>query len=90
MDTATEEMSPEQAMARLRWQCRRGMLELDAMLSAYLDRRFTSAAQREKDAFYRLLKYPDQELLEYLMGRRVPPDKDVADVAKQVQASAGP
>ena len=83
-------MTPEQGLARLRWQCRRGMLELDAMLEAYLEKCFQEATEQEKNAFYILLKYPDQELLEYLMGRSVPPDKDVAHVARKVQAAAGP
>jgi len=87
---AQTELSPEQELARLRWQCRRGMLELDMFLESFLDKYFLQLSAAEKTAFYTLLNYPDQFLLEYLMGRSVPLDKDVAHVAKKIQAAAGP
>ena len=87
---AQTELSPEQELARLRWQCRRGMLELDMFLQSFLEKSFLQLTATEKTAFYTLLNYPDQFLLEYLMGRSVPLDKDVAHVAKKIQAAAGP
>ncbi|HEB57545.1 MAG TPA: succinate dehydrogenase assembly factor 2 [Gammaproteobacteria bacterium] len=87
---AQADLSPEQELARLRWQCRRGLLELDAMLTSFLDKCFTQLTDEEKAAFYTLLNYPDQSLLEYLMGRSLPDDKDVAHVAQKIQAAAGP
>ena len=87
---AQTDLSSEQELARLRWQCRRGMLELDMFLEAFLDKCFHQLTETEKTAFYTLLNYPDQFLLEYLMGRSVPLDKDVAHVAKKIQAAAGP
>ncbi len=86
---AQTELNPEQELARLRWQCRRGMLELDMFLEPFLDNYFLQLTATEKTAFYTLLNYPDQFLLEYLMGRSIPLDKDVADVAKKIQAAAG-
>ncbi len=83
-------LNPEQELARLRWQCRRGMLELDTFLDTFLDKGFRQLTDKEKTAFYTLLNYPDQFLLEYLMGRSIPLDKDVAHVAKKIQAAAGP
>ena len=74
----------------MRWQCRRGMLELDMFLESFLEKSFLQLTATEKTAFYTLLNYPDQFLLEYLMGRSVPLDKDVAHVAKKIQAAAGP
>ncbi len=82
-------LKPEQELARLRWQCRRGMLELDMFLNSFLDKHFLKLVDSEKAAFYTLLNYPDQFLLEYLMGRSIPLDKDVANVAKKIQAAAG-
>ncbi len=87
---ASTHLTPEQELARLRWQCRRGMLELDAMLASFLDEGFSQLTNKEKTAFYTLLNYPDQFLLEYLMGRSLPLDKDVAHVAQKIQAAAGP
>jgi len=76
--------------ARLAWQCRRGMLELDLMLQRFVDKRYQGLPLKTKKAFHQLLNCQDQILLDYLMGQEVPTDKDVADVAKQVRAAAGP
>ena len=76
--------------ARLRWQCRRGMLELDLMLESFVEKRYSDLPLRTKKAFHQLLNCQDQILLDYLMGQDVPNNKDVADVAKQVRDAAGP
>ncbi len=75
---------------RLRWQCRRGMLELDLMLETFVEKRYADLPVKTKKAFHQLLNCQDQILLDYLMGQDVPTDKDVADVAKQVRDAAGP
>jgi len=60
--------------ARLRWQCRRGMRELDELLLDYLATRFEVAPAEEKAAFEALLELPDPELLGYLLqNRQAPP-----------------
>lgn len=75
---------------RLRWQCRRGMLELDLMLESFVENCYADLPTKTKHAFHQLLKCQDQFLLDYLMGQDVPTDKDVADVAQQVRNAAGP
>ncbi len=76
--------------SRLLWQCRRGMLELDAMLQAFMDKAYDDLSEQQQKAFEILLQTPDQLLLEYLMGRTIPIDKDVAYVARCIRESAGP
>ena len=76
--------------ARLQWQCRRGMLELDLMLQTFVEKRYADLPIKTKKAFHQLLQCQDQFLLDYLMGQDTPTDKDVADVAKQVRDAAGP
>jgi antitoxin CptB len=76
--------------ARLLWQCRRGMLELDAMLQAFMDKAYDDLNESQQHAFEVLLQTPDQLLLEYLMGRTIPIDKEVAYVARRIRESAGP
>lgn len=63
-------------MARLRWRCRRGMRELDVMLTRYLDRAWASASPAERDAFVQLVDLQDPELFGYLVGRTTPPEED--------------
>jgi antitoxin CptB len=59
---------------RLRWRCRRGMKELDILLSRYLDQRFCAAPPDEQEAFRRLLERPDPEIYAYCLGAERPPE----------------
>jgi len=55
---------------KLRWRCRRGTLELDLMLTRYLERCFVEADPAEQAAFLQLLTLEDSELMRYLMGEQ--------------------
>ena len=70
---------------RLAWQCRRGMRELDELLNRFLLRR-----SLQQQTFTRLLDYPDDVLLELLMGRMAPADKDVAHIVQEIRNTAAP
>ncbi len=74
-------------MERLRWQCRRGMLELDLLLQGFLDGGYRALSTAERQAFRTLLDYPDQVLLEWMMGRERPVDKEIAGVVDRIRAS---
>ncbi len=70
---------------KLRWQCRRGTLELDIMLERYLEAGYPAADEREKSAFVQLLALEDSELLPYLMGDRLPVAENLADMVKTIR-----
>lgn len=70
---------------RLRWQCRRGMLELDVLLSRYLDRAWPMD-QGNRQAFRQLLECSDQQLQGWLCDGAVP-DKDVAAIVRAILAT---
>ena len=70
--------------SRLAWQCRRGMKELDALLSAYLDVRYDDAPAAEKAAFRELLELPDPDLVGYLLQRQVPDSEALAGVVDHI------
>ena len=53
---------------QLRWQCRRGMLELDFVLERYLDTHYDSADQAEKRLFKELLTAQDPELQVWILN----------------------
>lgn len=57
----------------LRWRCRRGMLELDALLQSFLADGYQALALIERAAFHRLLERDDIELYAWLTGREPPP-----------------
>lgn len=85
-----EEITEQENLSRLRWQCRRGMLELDEFLVSFLDKRFNDLTDTQKQTFEQILELPDQLLLDYLLGQTKPIDMDVADVIRQIRHSARP
>ncbi|MDH4106698.1 MAG: succinate dehydrogenase assembly factor 2 [Gammaproteobacteria bacterium] len=54
--------------ARLRWQCRRGMRELDELLLRYFECIYPASDEDEKSAFRELLALSDPDLVVYLLG----------------------
>lgn len=75
-------------MSRLRWRCRRGMLELDLLLSDFLDNGYEWLDSQQKMLFTELLSLPDQTLFEYLMGTRVVEKKEFSDVIERIRHAA--
>ena len=55
-------------LAKLKWQCRRGMKELDLLLENYLATDYLLADAAEKARFVALLQLEDDELLVALMS----------------------
>jgi len=74
--------------ARVYWQCRRGMRELDLLLQGFFERAYEFADEDVRRAFRELLEYPDQLLLEYLMGRMAPIEPHLADVVARIRNNA--
>lgn len=74
--------------ARLAWQCRRGMLELDLLLQDFLDIHYDALLPHEQRAFETLLTYPDQLLLEYALGRMMPADPALAHVVARLRTAS--
>ena len=68
-----------------RWQCRRGMLELDLLLNNFVDKSAASLTHQQKKSFELLLSYPDQTLLDLLLGNAVSSDVSIAAIIKQIQ-----
>jgi antitoxin CptB len=60
--------------AQLRWQCRRGMLELDFVLERYLDQHYDAAEAAERAQFRHLLSAQDPELQLWLLNGAPHPD----------------
>jgi antitoxin CptB len=65
-------MTPD--AGRLRWRCRRGMKELDILLTRYMEERFDGASLEEQAAFGRLLEAQDPVIYAYCLGQQRPPE----------------
>ena len=91
MSTAASGTAAEAApipLGRLRWRCRRGMRELDALLLQYLEAGYLPAGQAERAAFARLLELPDPDLFGYLVGRTNAPEESLRNVIARIRDRA--
>lgn len=79
MDETTE-------LKRLRWQCRRGMKEMDALLLAWLDGGWPTAEASQREAFQALLAVEDDVLWAWLSGRRRPESAELAAMVDAIHA----
>src|SRR5207344_1828514 len=59
---------------RLRWRCRRGLLENDLILARYLDAQGSVMSAEDVAALDRLLDLADGELWDLIAGRAEPAD----------------
>ena len=72
---------------RLRWRCRRGMLENDLILTRYLDARGAAISAEELASLDRLLDLPDDELWDLIAGRSQPADPGLLPVVSQLRSA---
>ncbi|MBA3660441.1 MAG: succinate dehydrogenase assembly factor 2 [Gammaproteobacteria bacterium] len=72
----TNQMTPQNLnrinnLKALSWACRRGMLELDMILGAFLTEKYLTLTDAHKILFVDLLALPDPLLYEWLLGVQV-------------------
>jgi antitoxin CptB len=77
----------EAELRRLRWRCRRGMRELDQLLTRWLDRRWMQASESERGAFLRLLDCEDDRLWAWFLGHERPADVDIDALVRDIRES---
>ena len=79
-------MASRVELNRLRWRCRRGLLENDLILERFLDARGEAITDREIAALDRLLKLGDNELWDLLSGRQGSEDVAVKPLLEALRA----
>jgi antitoxin CptB len=79
-------MTPER-WNRIKWRCRRGMLENDLVLSRFLDARGPTLGEDEIAMLDRLLDLPDDALWDLIAGRQEPDDPTVGPLLAQLRAA---
>jgi succinate dehydrogenase / fumarate reductase iron-sulfur subunit/antitoxin CptB len=70
---------------RLRWQSRRGLLELDLVLKPFLEHQFDLLSPAELDAYHDLLLLPDNDLLDLVDGKTETSDPRLADILAKLR-----
>lgn len=85
--TQLETSMPQRVDSALRWRCRRGMLELDILFNQFLERKYDSINDAEKNVFDQLLDYPDQLLFDLFLGHQTSSDPHVAQLIQCIRQS---
>jgi len=75
----------EAEFKRLRWRCRRGLLENDLVLERFLDVHGRSLSAAQLDAFNRLLDLEDKQIWELVSRRREPADPGLVEVVDMLR-----
>ena len=77
-------MSNLDSKAKLRWACRRGMLELDVLLRPFVDEAFDALEEKDKATFQRLLTADDPDLFAWFMGHEKCQDHELAAMVETI------
>lgn len=72
--------------AKLRWRCRRGTRELDALYRWFLDHRWEKADATSKAAFARLVEAEDPVVWDWCVGRARSIDAAEQEVIDDIRA----
>lgn len=60
----------ERALSKLRWRCRRGLLENDILIERFFDRYDTSITVAQAQGLSDLMDLSDNDLLDLLLSRK--------------------
>jgi antitoxin CptB len=70
--------------ARLKWACRRGMLELDVLFLPFVDEAYDQLSESQKLTFERLLEGDDPDLFAWFMGHQECKDAELNDMVQLI------
>ena len=74
------------ALSRLKWRCRRGLLENDLFIARFFERYEATLTQGQAQALETLMDLSDNDLLDLLLRRKEPePELAGAGVAELLQ-----
>jgi antitoxin CptB len=92
---APDALLDERALSKLRWRCRRGLLENDLFIDSFFARHESGLTVRQAEALGVLMDLSDNDLLDLLLGRKPPQgelarDDDVTHVLGLLRAARQP
>ena len=67
-----EAVLDDHAVGKLRWRCRRGLLENDLVLERFFSRHAATLTARQAELLEELMQLADNDLLDLLLSRREP------------------
>jgi antitoxin CptB len=76
--------------AKIQWQCRRGMLELDLLLNQFIEQALDKLQESQVQAFEKLLTSSDVALYAWLIDNKQPTDKELLAIVELIQKNNQP
>ncbi len=69
---------------KILWQCRRGLWELDAIFTPFVENNFDDLREDEISDFQRLLEYEDIEIFDILVNKKPFDDATLQPIIKKI------
>ena len=77
--TMSDELLGERELSKLRWRCRRGLLENDLLIEKFFDRHQATLTISQAKGMGDLMDLSDNDLLDLLLSRKEPAELIEAD-----------
>ncbi len=74
----------ERALSKLRWRCRRGLLENDLFVERFFNRHASTLTHDQAQGLQVLMDLSDNDLLDLLLARKEPEGELLRDDVAQV------
>lgn len=74
-----------QHKAKIKWRCRRGMLELDLIFNRFVDEKLYLLDETRVRSFELLLECIDPEIFAWIMGYEQPNDQELIDIVDLIK-----
>lgn len=74
------------AAQRIRWRCRRGLLELDILLLRFVERHYGTLSAQERLTFDEILDMPDNPLWDIISGRQEAASEPMRAVLEKIKS----
>jgi antitoxin CptB len=77
-------MFDKKRYGRLKWACRRGMLELDVLFMPFAENGFDELSEQQQEVFERMLTCDDPDLYAWFMGHQACNDQAFSEIIEHI------
>ena len=85
MEADLDQPLGQRALSKLKWRCRRGLLENDLLIERFFEKHEARLTVRQADALAALMELADNDLLDLLLRRKEPEGElDTTDVKELI------
>jgi antitoxin CptB len=88
--TEVASMIDERALSKLRWRCRRGLLENDLLIERFFNRHPQGISETLAEGLTALMDLSDNDLLDLLLRRKEPSGEIDTAAVREVLAELRP